>query len=238
MGYANGIWRNIMKVSKNGIDVEVPIGLPTDGNVKGGYQVFLQEDTKQIDKHVEALTHLPKYIWEGWTRILHPFAGLGVTAQVLDKGTGRKLKHHMWERDAECCAYLRKMGHVVTQVEDSYKILPVHDLHGFDAVMFDPTAGTIKTPGMLGFWERAATCRLPLVWVTDSACSKIWLHKDHYRLEFGRRVEDAEDYLRAYNDFLKGFGYNIVEAMREPTVTYFVAVREMNVPSFDHIIRL
>jgi len=228
-----------MQISKNGITVEVPIGLPTNGNVKDGYQVFLQEETdKLIRQHVEALTYLPKYVWREWSRILHPFAGLGVTAQVLDKGTGRQLTHRMWERDKVCYDYLKEQGYNVQLVDDSYKALNREVLDGFDAVIMDPTAGTIKTPGMVQFWDAAAAARVPLVWVTDSACSKIWLHKDHYKPEFGRHVEDAEDYLRAYNDFLRGRGYTIVEALREPSVVYFVAVRDLGVKPFDRIVRL
>lgn len=224
-----------MKVEKNGITVEVPMGLPTDGDVKGGYQVFLQKDTRQIDKHVTALTYLPLFWYDGWRRVLHPFAGLGVTAQVLDQASPYKMQHTMWERDAECVKYLQSKGYDASQVADSYKLLPETNLAAYDAVMFDPTAGTIKSHGMLDFWKHAGKSRVPLVWVTDSACSKIWLHKDHYIPELGRRVEDATDYLRAYNDMLKFHGYVIVAAWREPTVTYFIAMRDLNRSAFDQI---
>lgn len=225
-------------VEKNGIRVEVPLGLPTDGEVKNGYQVFLQENTRQIEKHVEALTHLPKYVYPGWARVLHPFAGLGVTAQVLDAGCGRRLSHWMWERDPVCVDYLKEQGYEAKLVEDSYVEINRHDLHGYDMVIMDPTAGTIKTPGMMEFWSRAQAAQVPMVWVTDSACSKIWLHKPHYMEELGRRVEDAEDYLRAYNHMLNTKGYQIVEALREGTVTYFVAIRDLNLPPFKEIVRL
>lgn len=227
-----------MELTKNGITVELPLGLPTDGDVKGGYQVFLQENAKQVEKHIEALTYLPKYIWEGWNRILHPFAGLGVTAQVIDKGCGRKLKHFMWERDPVCIEYLNNKGYDAKLVDNSYFSLTDHNLAAYDAVIMDPTAGTIKTPGMVQFWQRASKGRVPLVWVTDSACSKIWLHKDHYLPELGRHVDDATDYLRAYDDMLAQYGYRIVEALRERDVTYFVAVRELNYESFKEIVKL
>jgi hypothetical protein len=229
-----------MQISKNGITVEVPIGLPTSGSVKDdGYQVFLQEETdKLIRQHVEALTCLPKYIWGEWSRILHPFAGLGVTAQVLDKGTGRTLDHVMWERDKECVKYLKNQGYDVTHVVDSYKKILQEPLEAYDAIMFDPTAGTIKTPGMIEFWDRVGKARVPLVWATDSACSKIWLHRDHYRPELGRHVRDTEDYLRAYNDFLRQRGYTIVEALRETSAVYFVAIWDVKVQPFEFITRL
>lgn len=215
------------------------MGLPTDGDVKGGYQVFLQADTRQIDKHVEALTYLPEYIFDKWERILHPFAGLGVTAQVIDQSRQARglapIQHIMWERDEECVKYLQSRSYNAAKVVDSYKSLGEANLAAYDAIMFDPTAGTIKTPGMVPFWKRAAQARVPLVWVTDSACSKIWLHREHYIPELDRRVEDATDYLRAYNTMLNHLGYVIVAAWREPTVTYFVAVRDVNYAPFEEI---
>jgi hypothetical protein len=223
-------------IVKNGVRVVVPIGLPTDGGIKDGYQVFLQKDTKQIDKHVEALTHLRDYIQKD-SHILHPFAGLGVTAQVLDSGVLTH-RHIMWERDPVCVEYLREQGYQVVQVDDSYRLLSEIDLSKYDAVIFDPTAGTIKAEGMVEFWDNAAKCEVETVWVTDSACSKIWLHKEHYLPELGRRVEDAHDYMLAYDHFLHQRGYVITEAWREATVVYFVAVRNLELPSFLEIVKL
>jgi hypothetical protein len=227
-----------MKIIKNDIEVEVPLGLPVTGGIKDGYQVFLQKDARQIEKHVEALTYMTAWFKPQWTEVLHPFAGLGVTAQVLDQKF-KNLNHTMWERDQTCVQYVRDNTlYAIKLVQDSYVKLMQEDLIGYHAIMFDPTAGTIKTPGMTGLWHLFADAKIQLVWVTDSACSKIWLHRDHYRPELGRIVLDAEDYLQAYNDMLNKLGYTIVAAWKERDATYFVALWGRHHPSFTNIIRL
>lgn len=205
----------------------------------GGCQIMLQEHTRMMNEQILAMTYFTKYIKEGYTNILHPFAGVGMMAQVIDRMVGAR-EHTMWERDKVLVDYLWDVGYpFVTQVEDSYVKLLDTVLAVYDVVMYDQMTGTIKRGATRRFWRRAHKHRVPLVWMTDSGAAKIWLHKDHYLDEFGRRVEDAEDYLRAYNDWLAFYGYVVVEAWMEPSrMLFFAAVHDMNSTPFDHIQRL
>lgn len=220
-------------VTVNG--VILPLDLPAKGGTKDGYQIFLQGDTRHMEKHLSALAELPKLMYPGWSRVLHPFGGVGVSAQQI-AGRFPGCRQELWERDEVCYEYLKEHWEHVRLVEDSYKELTKEVLYAHDVIVMDPTAGTIK--GMVDFWDLAAHCGVPLVWVTDSACSKIWLHKEHYVKEFGREVEDADDYMRAYDTFLRKRGYAILKAMREQAASYFIVCRDTTLPPLQNIERL
>jgi len=229
-------------VTRNGITVHIPIGLSMGGKEEmtdGGCQIMLQEDTRMMNEQILAMTHFTKYICPSYERILHPFAGVGMMAQVIDKACGNK-SHMMWERDPELVKYLREHGYGnVELVEDSYTRLLDSALGVYDVIMYDQMLGTIKNPYIMEFWARAAKQRVPLVWMTDSAASKIWLHRSHYVKELGREVKDEVDYLRAYNDRLAYLGYVIAEAWMEPSrMMFFAAVKEMNTEPFHMLQRL
>src|SRR5690606_7954544 len=137
-------------LSHKGVEVDnIPLGLPIVGKkVNDGYQAFLQDSTKGIDTHFRTMVELlGKHAvhFDGGDEILHPFAGIGLTARVIDdilwKAKAETVVHTFWERDEVCVEYLVDSGRydeeedTIYQVEDSYQEVTADVLLDFDHVM-------------------------------------------------------------------------------------------------------
>ena len=137
-------------VTLNGFTIELPLGLEEvlKTKVRDSYQSFLQKDTTLVRRHLTALTTLlPKYLQTTVKKVLHVFGGVGATAQVIDQ-TITGVEHIFWERDPLLVDYLRTRYPVnnVQYVPNSFDKLPMTSLVEYDAIMFDPSVATIKTP--------------------------------------------------------------------------------------------
>ena len=216
-----------------GVKIILPIGLPKPDKLTGGYQYWLQEESlKGVRHHLTATVRaFRKHLTQRHERFLHPFGGLGATAQIIDAIRAEKgwpsAIHTFWERDEVCVQSLQDFGWLdVNHVQDSYQKLTNVDYDNYDVIILDVTAGTIKSPNMVLIWKLIRNWidedKHRFVWNVDSACSKIWLHREHYIPELGRRVEDADDYIRAYDEMLKVLGIRIWSAWREATVVYTI----------------
>jgi hypothetical protein len=214
----------------NGFHIELPIGLQQvlDTPVRDSYQDFLQKDDSLVRRHLTALTTLlPKYIGTP-TNVLHVFGGVGATAQVIDQCCPRHvINHTFWERDPVLVDYLRTKYDDVHQMNDSYACFleaNIDRLADYDAIMFDPSVGTIKTPLMKECWDRLGSLMPDTIWLSDTACAKIHLNARFYEKDFGRPVEPtAEGYLEAYDQWLwENHHMRIANAMREAAETYAV----------------
>lgn len=192
-----------------------------------GYQVFLQQDTKNIRLHMEAINRVcTKFDMSEIYNVLHPFGGLGMAAQCMDRTLKRSLIHAFWERDPNCAKYLAEnYGNVgnVLQVNDSFKSLLEHDLRPYGFVFLDPTAMTVKKEGLWDCWRHLARSEVKYVWFVDSAISKIWLHLKTYSDFFGGEVTSIREYFYQYHLRLSSLGYGIVDLSREGTVVYGLA---------------
>lgn len=217
----------------NDFNIWLPIGLKQvmDTPVRDSYQDFLQNDTSLVRRHLTCLTTLiPKYLSPTTTRVLHVFGGVGATAQVIDSVVkARNVEHVFWERDPVLVEYLRATypTNLTYHVEDSYQSLldcNLEWLEEFDAIMFDPSVGTIKTPLIKECWAKMAAAHPDLIWLSDTACAKIHINARFYQKDFGQSViPTAEGYLDAYNHWLiRNTGYSIADAMREAAETYCI----------------
>jgi len=215
----------------NGFNIKLPIGLEQvlSTPVRDSYQDFLVKDDSLVRRHLTALTTLlPKYIGKP-KRVLHVFGGVGATAQVIDQTCGDGVTHEFWERDPILVEYLKKeYPHCqVRYTIDSYTRFMEEDVSGFDAIMFDPSVGTIKTPKMKDCWAKLSMLAPDVIWLSDTACAKIHINAKFYEKDFGVAVEPtAEGYLLAYNHYLNNLGLNIIDAMREAAETYCVIQRD------------
>lgn len=224
--------RQQMIFNINDFAIELPIGLEQvlDTPVRDSYQDFLTHDASLVRRHLTALTTLlPKYMGVP-KRVLHVFGGVGATAQVIDQ-CHPGVSHEFWERDPVLVAYLREKfpNSRVEQVEDSYKFfmnLPFHTIADFTHIMFDPSVGTIKTPGIKRCWERMGDAQPNMIWLSDTACAKIHLNAKFYQKDFGTEVTPtAEGYLTAYDRYLRYWHkLHIADAMREAAETYCVVL--------------
>jgi len=212
----------------NGFVIELPIGIAQvmETKVRDSYQDFLQKDTTLVRRHLTALTTLlPKYLQTTMKKVLHVFGGVGATAQVIDQ-TIPGVEHIFWERDPLLVDYLRTRYPVnnVQYVPNSFDKLPMTSLVEYDAIMFDPSVATIKTPHIKDCWRAMAEAQPQLIWLSDTACAKIHLNAKFYETDFGTAVDPtAEGYLEAYNMWLMTkFGYRISDAMREAAETYCI----------------
>lgn len=215
-------------VSINGYSIVLPIGLeqPIKDKVRNSYQDFLQDGVNDVRRHLTALTTmLPKHLYAGDV-VLHCFGGVGATAQVINQAVPY-VQHVFWERDPVLVEYLTSKGYQAELVKDSYALLPTI-VQRYDAVMFDPSVGSIKTTGMKEVWKALERMAPRLVWLSDTACSKIHLNADYYRKDFGGRLvkPTAEGYLAAYHQWLiSEHGFGFVEAMREAQEMYAIITR-------------
>lgn len=213
---------------RDGTELSAPMHIPMDvgmGVGQAGYQVFLQEHTKNIHLHMEAISLASKLSFKDVKRVLHPFGGLGMAAQCMNKTLGGEITHDFWERDKNCCIALRELfpNALVMEVRDSFKqliYLPASMLEKYDLVLLDPTAMTAKKENLWPVWEKLASSGIRHVWFVDSAISKIWLHTQTYTAFFSGKVENIHDYFDQYDARLKKLGYGIRHLCREGTVVY------------------
>ena len=219
-----------MKIKLNtGIEIEVPVGLPTTGKGfrNSGAQEYLKTEAEAAKREVQMRgVHIAcqKY-WGDVHSVLHPFGGVGLMAQVIDQTLPHPVRHHFMERDSVCCQYLREQGRSVYQVHDSYEELLKMDLP-YDLVMMDQSAATCKEPLIWQVYERLAKePQVKHLWLNDSACSKLWLHTGSYSNFFGEEILWLSDYLRAYTRKLNVMGWVVDYVMRRDSMMYMVVNR-------------
>lgn len=241
--------------SYNGFNIELPIGLERVMNtpVRDSYQEFLQEGTRDVRRHLTAAcTLLPPILnkYGPMLEVLHPFGGVGATAQIIDqyhdfKKWPRPL-HRLWDRDPVLVQYLNSLdrpNYITCQVEDSFKELLEVGLGLYDLIIFDMSVGTIKTPGVKEFWRYLGNHHKgPPVWFTDTSCHKMHLNYKSYAKDFGsyeystEAQDKCEEYLRAYSRWLRDVsGHVITGAMREAGEFYCVAQPGDDVSEFSEI---
>lgn len=213
---------------RDGTMLTAPLKVPV-GEGKGvgqvGYQVFLQDDVKNIVLHMEAINRASKLYFKDLHSVLHPFGGLGMAAQCMEQTLGQKFNHTFWERDTYCVEALQKLYPTcqVSKVGDSFKLLasmPKGSFDQYDLVYIDPTAMTCKKEGLWDVWAAMERDKVPYMWFVDSAISKIWLHTKTYTEFFGEAVLNIDDYFAAYDRKLRSMGLQILDLCREGTVVY------------------
>lgn len=219
----------------NGFQARLPKGLPPGpdtGIAWDAYQDFLEKGTRLLEPHILGMMKMiPPYVGDTqMLRVLHPFGGLGVTAQIIDQAHVKKGKqipdHQFWERDPTCVQYLKSEygDKFVMQVKDSYELLPTIDMDYWDMIVVDPSASTIKNPGIQAFWRHTIKFkRKPLIWLCDTAVGKLHLNYKSYMQELGVEVPNIEEYVGAYDAMLRAqYGYAIYVAKREDSDTYML----------------
>lgn len=219
---------------RDGTELRAPMRVPADAS-KGvgqvGYQVFLQDNVKGILLHMEAINRATKMFFKDCHDVLHPFGGLGMAAQCMDKTANKQFDHSFWERDEECCKALKQLypESGVFQVKDSFQWL-INNGPGFydqyDIVYLDPTAMTCKKEHLWGIYNTIAQSKVKYIWFVDSAISKIWLHTKTYSEFFGNPVFDIRTYFIEYNQKLREYGLEIADLTREGTVVYGVVQKK------------
>ena len=214
----------------NNVPITLPIGWGYDPKAnRDDYASYLTEERgwREVMHHLHALTTvLAKHVGALKPKtgnVLHAFGGLGATAQVIQHVDPR-YQHFFWERSDKCIEYLQAKGwQNVVKVEDSMKVLEETDLRAFDIVIFDPSLGTILSPGIIPAWDYMAKFKVPLTWVSDFACSKLHLNGRAYARVFdGVVTQNAESYAASYDNFLRQRGRSIVDAIRDSFEMYFV----------------
>lgn len=228
---------NLTTVEIGQYKIALPLGLPRglETPVRDGYQDFLQEGTTDVRRHLTALTELlPPHLYKN-DRVLHCFGGVGATAQVIDQ-TVEGVEHVFWERDPVLVEYLRWAypEYDVIQVKDSYDMFKEVQQHRYEVILFDPSVGSIKHPKMKAIWEHMVVADPDVIWLSDTACSKIHLNAKYYATDFGREVEPtAEGYLLAYDAWLREtHGIRFTSAMREAQEMYAV----LNIGLVDQVV--
>lgn len=214
----------------DGTELLAPMRVPADtskGVGQVGYQVFLQDKTSGIKLHMEAVNRASKLFFTECYTVLHPFGGLGMAAQCMEKTLKRELTHEFWERDQECINALRTLypHSEVLHTHDSFvrlKAAVPESLQGYDVLFLDPTAMTVKKDGLWPIWRKIAQADITYTWFVDSAISKWWLHTKTYSEFFGTPITDINTYFRAYDDLLRQQGLQILDLCREGTVVYGV----------------
>jgi hypothetical protein len=215
---------------RDGTELDVPMKVPADtskGVGQVGYQIFLQDKTDGIKLHMEAVNRASKMFFKDVRSVFHPFGGLGMAAQCMERTLGRQLLHEFWERDLECVKALKELypGSAVYTCHDSFRVLPNKEAGFFgkyDLVFLDPTAMTCKKEYLWEIYDVLSNDEVQNIWFVDSAISKIWLHLETYSKFFDARVESIGDYFREYDRLLQQIGYKIVDLCREGTVVYGV----------------
>lgn len=210
-------------------DIKLPSGLECvlDTPVRDSYQEFLKHGERDVRRHLTAAcTLIPDAVWKYQPAIvLHPFGGVGATAQIIDQSAENPnmIQHELWDRDPVLVKYLKDQMYNARQVEDSFQTIQLIPEGEYDMIIFDMSVGTIKTPGVKDFWEHVADWGIP-IWFTDTSCHKIHLNYRSYGKDFGEDIEPtAESYLRAYSRWLNKRGYVISAAMREAGEFYCMA---------------
>lgn len=212
----------------NGFDITLPVGWGYDPKAnRDDYASYITEERgwREIMHHLHALTtvlapHVKKLQPQ---RVLHAFGGLGATAQVI-KQVAPDAEHEFWERSEKCCEYLRsKKWEHVTHVADSMLLMEQINLSNWDVIIFDPSLGTVLSPGVIKAWDRMGQFKTPLIWVSDFATSKLHLNGKAYARVFdGQVCNTPELYCDGYNKFLHKRGKRIVDAIRDSFEMYFV----------------
>lgn len=216
----------------NGFKITLPVGWKFDPKAnRDDYASYITEERgwREIMHHLHALTtvlapNLKALRYKLPLRVLHAFGGLGATAQVIQQ-VEPESTHTFWERSKECCEYLMdKKWDNVLHVEDSMKVLEQTDLKMYDVIIFDPSLGTILSPGIVRAWDVMAVVDTPLIWVSDFATSKLHLNYRAYAKVFGVETPNAEMYAQGYDHFLRQRGKRIIDAIRDSFEMYFVIV--------------
>lgn len=218
----------------NGFPITLPVGWGFDEKAnRDDYASYITEERgwREIMHHLHALTtvlapHTVR-VWQKLKhpiRVLHAFGGLGATAQVIQHVIP-SADHIFWERSEKCCEYLSKGWDNVHHVKDSMQHMTNVDLKQFDVIIFDPSLGTIMSPGIVEAWDYMCGFRIPLTWVSDFATSKLHLNGRHYaRIFDGLETPTPELYATGYDKFLRKRGRSIIEAIRDSFEMYFVIV--------------
>lgn len=209
--------------------ITLPLDLEhaTGAQRRDAYQGYLTPEKKfrEVRHHHIALTEMLAPAVAALhepTLCLHPFGGLGATAQVIHQ-VNPKIKHQFWERDPTCLGWLEKTyKRGVILVEDSFPKLMTTELAPYDIIIFDPSLGSIKSEGVVEAWQYMATFQPPLIFVSDMATSKLHLNGAAYRSVFGVETWTPEDYATGYDDFLRHLGLCITDAIRDSFEMYFV----------------
>lgn len=214
----------------NGFEITLPVGYKYDPKAnRDDYSSYITEERgwREIMHHMEALTTVlaPHVKRIQPHRVLHAFGGLGATAQVIQQVVPGA-EHVFWERSQECCEYLRSAGWAdVSHINDSMKFMEQIDLKQFDVIIFDPSLGTIMSPGIVQAWDYMGKFKVPLTWVSDFATSKLHLNGKHYARMFdGLETPTPELYATGYDKFLRKRGRSIIEAIRDSFEMYFVII--------------
>lgn len=226
---------------RDGTELRAPMAVPPDtsrGVGQVGYQIFLQDSVKGIMLHMEAINRATKLFFKDndCLDVLHPFGGLGMAAQCMDKTAKKEFVHSFWERDAECCKALQHLypESGVFSVKDSFQWLHRNNagfFDQFDIVYLDPTAMTCKKEHLWAIYNTLAQSKVKYIWFVDSAISKIWLHTKTYSEFFGNPVSNIDMYFIEYNSKLRELGLEILDLTREGTVVYGVVGKKGIFPS-------
>lgn len=218
---------NLTTVEIGQYKIALPLGLPRgiETPVRDGYQDFLQDGTNDVRRHLTALTTLlPENVFKD-DRVLHCFGGVGATLQVIDQSVA-DVSHTLWERDPVLVEYLKWAypAHDVVQVQDSYDEFLKVEPGQYDVILFDPSVGSIKHPKMKAIWAHMEKIDPAVIWLSDTACSKIHLNAKYYNTDFDQDVEPtAEGYLIAYDNWLRTrHNIHFISAMREAQEMYAV----------------
>lgn len=214
----------------NGFKITLPVGWGYDPKAnRDDYASYITEERgwREIMHHLHALTTVLSHQVTNIAsrnvklRVLHAFGGLGATAQVI-RQVDPKAEHTFWERSEKCCEYLLSKGWGnVTKVEDSMKYMRDVDLGRYHVIIFDPSLGTILSPGIIESWDYMSQFTVPLTWVSDFATSKLHLNGKAYGRVFGFDTPTPELYAEGYDKFLRSRGRGIIEAIRDSFEMYF-----------------
>ena len=209
----------------NGFSITLPIGLAYNPKERrDDYASYLTPDKglKDVRHHLLALTTLlAPQVSPKTKHVLHMFGGLGATAQVIHQ-IAPKAEHTFWERSESCCKYLSDEWDNVHHVEDSFKFMKEVDMAKFDVIIFDPSLGSILSPGVLEFWDHISKFHPYLIFVSDMATSKLHLNGKAYARVFGVETWNADDYAEAYDIYLRSLGKRIIGGIRDKFEMYFV----------------
>lgn len=209
----------------NGIPITLPLGLDyRPEERRDDYTSYLSEEKgfKEVNHHLKALTTLlARNVQPNTQRVLHAFGGLGATAQVVRHMAPNSI-HTFWERSLSCVDYLKKEWDDVHHVEDSFKKFMETNLAVYDLVIFDPSLGSILSPGIVEAWGHMSHFPRIKVWVSDMATSKIHLNGKAYARVFREPVWSAEAYAFEYDQFLRQRGKRIIGATRDSFEMYFM----------------
>ena len=229
----------------NGFKITLPVGWSYDPKAnRDDYASYITEERgwREIMHHLHALTTVlapaVRLIGDRYSRplkVLHAFGGLGATAQVIQQVTNSE--HTFWERSVDCVKYLEGKWKDVHLVEDSLKEMGGVDLSKYNIIIFDPSLGTILSPGIMTAWDALGAYDTQLIWVSDFATSKLHLNGKAYARAFdGLETPTPELYAEGYDQFLRKRGKRIVNAIRDSFEMYFVItpnkVKNGKMPTF------